>query len=120
MTARTKIILDPEKIFEDRKTKTDKEIEFENSVTRAMLVRQCWLRDPKYHPVFRHSEKRISQLPCFKIKEVVRVLNPKSWDEDERVELKTAKHEIIVPKGFEIVEYGSPCKAFFDKRNLWM
>lgn len=112
MSPRSTVILDRNKIYEDRKTKTDKQIEFENWVTKTILVRQCWRRVDWVHPVFRHSEKRISPLPNYKVKEVPRILPTESWLNDQR----TAKHEVEIKEWFELVEYWKPFYWFYDKK----
>lgn len=107
-------ILDPIKIFEERKTKTDCEIAREEKIWVWTLINQCGYRNPAVHPNFRHKWAKKKDPHYVETRD----LNSKWWDQDDRQELKTAKHEIVIPEWFEVVEYGSPCKAFFEKRNL--
>jgi len=99
--------LDPDVIYQERMTKPDKEICFDQWVTQDQLVKQCGWRIRGVHPDIRQKWPKWKK-EKFKLE---RDLNTENWD-------NTDHHKVVVPKWFEIVEIWSrPIGAFFDK--LW-
>lgn len=102
--------LDRNLIFEERKTKPDKQVALEQEVTQAQLVHQCWYRQYGIHPNFRLKWPKAKQVKFVQERD----LNTENWD-------NTDHHKVVVPEWFEVVEIWSrPIGAFFDKLwNLW-
>jgi len=89
---------------------SDVEIAKELNTYANTLWVKLW---PRVQKEEREKEKKIYK----KIGAQTRVLNTKRWEDDQRKEFKTAKHEVKIKKWFELVEIGmNPCDAFYDKR----
>jgi len=110
-----KTILDVKLVNQLRLTHTDIEMAKQFKTSTVNINLQCGRRSKLWIPfIQRNMYNRKKPLWPYKKTTNDRELPTQSWKDDKR----TAKHEIVVPNWFELVEYWTnPCRAFYDKLN---